>query len=276
MGGCQERMSRRRFLHGGAAAAAGAVLGGEVSVPRPDGIRGLQEPAVAAGFPRQDLSLVERVVRFSHFDLEAVRELVDDRPELAKAAWDWGFGDWETPLGAASHVGRRDIAEFLLGNGARPTIFTFAMLGELETVRAMIRARPGVQRIPGPHGLTLLHHARAGGAPAAEVAAYLEERGDADPRPAEEPLDEDGRVLYLGAYRIEGEDGPFQIVEGDDRVRFRAPGGAPRDLVHRGDGVFHPVGAPGVRLRFEIRGGRARRMTIDAGRRRWTGERVPD
>ena len=36
-----------------------------------------------------------------------VKELVGRQPALAKATWDWGFGDWETSLGAASHVGHR-------------------------------------------------------------------------------------------------------------------------------------------------------------------------
>jgi len=50
----------------------------------------------------------------AHFNLARVKELVGRHATLAKAAWDWGFGDWETALGAASHVGNRDIAELLL------------------------------------------------------------------------------------------------------------------------------------------------------------------
>ncbi|MCH8004828.1 MAG: ankyrin repeat domain-containing protein, partial [Planctomycetes bacterium] len=45
---------------------------------------------------------MEEVVRYSHFDIDAVHELITDRPALAKASWDWGFGDWESALGAAS------------------------------------------------------------------------------------------------------------------------------------------------------------------------------
>lgn len=111
-----------------------------------------------------------------------MRRLVSERPALATAAWDWGFGDWETALGAASHTGRRDIAELLMSHGARPTVFTLAMLGDVDAVRAIVRGRPGTQRITGPHGLSLLHHARAGGE-AAAVVAFLETLGDADPRP---------------------------------------------------------------------------------------------
>ena len=52
--------------------------------------------------------------------LRAAVRGVDARPSLAKAAWDWGFEDWEDPLGAASHVGNHEIAEYLIGHGARP------------------------------------------------------------------------------------------------------------------------------------------------------------
>src|SRR6476646_8611337 len=55
----------------------------------------------------------ERYPAVSHFDLAKLKELVDTRQELAKASWDWGFGDWETAIGAASHVGRKDIAAYL-------------------------------------------------------------------------------------------------------------------------------------------------------------------
>jgi hypothetical protein len=108
-----------------------------------------------------------------------IRELVDAHPALARAAYDWGFGDWEDCLGAASHVGNREIAEYLIANGARPTVFSATMLGQLDAVKAFIVAQPGVQRIPGPHSIPLLAHARAGGAAAAAVYSYLEGLGDA-------------------------------------------------------------------------------------------------
>jgi hypothetical protein len=57
-------------------------------------------------FPRNDPARVQSVVGASHGNLDLVRALVSEQPALAKASWDWGFGDWETPLGAASHTGR--------------------------------------------------------------------------------------------------------------------------------------------------------------------------
>lgn len=79
------------------------------------------------------------------------------------AAWDWGAGDWETALGGASHMGRKEIAEYLLSRGARIDLFCAAMLGRIEIVRAALDADPSIAKVLGPHGIPLLDHARAGG-----------------------------------------------------------------------------------------------------------------
>jgi len=74
--------------------------------------------AVDDFFPSHPPALVKEMVAVSHGNIARVRELVQQHPELAKAAWDWGYGDWETALGAASHMGNREIAELLLAHGA--------------------------------------------------------------------------------------------------------------------------------------------------------------
>ena len=78
-----------------------------------------------------------------------MRELLDEEPNLVNACWDWGGGDWETGLGAAAHVGRRDIAIYLLDKGARIDIFAAAMLGKLDIVRAAVADDPGVVQRSG-------------------------------------------------------------------------------------------------------------------------------
>ncbi len=117
--------------------------------------------------------IVQSFVGSAHGDLERVRVLLQEHPKLANAAWDWGGGDWETGLGAAAHMGRRDIAELLLAHGARLDIFAAAMLGQLSVVQATIEANPEARHQPGPHGIPLLNHAQAGGPAAAEVEIYL-------------------------------------------------------------------------------------------------------
>jgi len=119
-------------------------------------------------------TLVREVVAQAHGDLARVKELLEQQPQLVNAAWDWGGGDWETPLGAAAHMGRADIATYLLERGARLDLFAAAMLGRLEVVRAVIEAFPGAHHVAGPHGIPLLAHAKAGGEQATAVAAYLE------------------------------------------------------------------------------------------------------
>src|SRR5262249_24607886 len=134
-------------------------------------------------FPRTPSELVRELVWVAHFDEKRVRELVEARPSLARAAWDWGFGDWETPLGAAGHMGGRAIAEHLIAKGARPTLCPAAMLGQIDVGRAFLSAGPGAHGIRGPHGISLLAHARMGGAPARGVLDLLQPLDGADDDP---------------------------------------------------------------------------------------------
>jgi hypothetical protein len=123
--------------------------------------------------PAIDKALVEEFVLKSHGDLAFVTETVEREPQIVNAAWDWGGGDWETGLGAAAHVGRRDIAEYLLEHGARKDVFAAAMLGEVDVVRAMLDAQPELREARGPHGISLRAHAEAGGADALAVLELL-------------------------------------------------------------------------------------------------------
>ncbi len=160
--------------------------------------------SVHSQFPSHEPALAREMVAVSHSRLERVQELLDRSPALANATWDWGFGDWETALGAASHTGRREIAMLLMAHGARPDIFTFAMLGQLDVVRAYVEASPGIQGTKGPHGLTLMLHARLGKAPAESVVAYLEEVGGAD---------EGYATLHWRTRRRRSTSGPTAMVE---------------------------------------------------------------
>ena len=107
-----------------------------------------------------EASQVQAFVGNAHGDLEAVRAALESEPRLVNAAWDWGGGDWETPLGAASHMLRRDIAELLLAHGARLDVFAAAMLGDVDVVRAVLTAHPELRDALGPHGIPLAAHAQ--------------------------------------------------------------------------------------------------------------------
>lgn len=124
--------------------------------------------------PALEPKLVMEFVVSAHGDLNRVEELLSREPALINATWDWGGGDWETGLGGAAHMGRHDIALYLLDHGARLDLFAAAMLGRLEIVQAALNAFPGAIHVPGPHGIPLIEHARAGGEAAAPVLAFLE------------------------------------------------------------------------------------------------------
>ena len=50
-------------------------------------------------FPSQDPQLVLEMVIVSHGQMDKVSTLLTAHPELAKATWDFGYGDWETAIG---------------------------------------------------------------------------------------------------------------------------------------------------------------------------------
>lgn len=208
----------------------------------------------------------------SHSNEARVRELIGQHPALVNAAWDWGFGDWETPLGAASHVGQRAIAEFLIEKGARIDLFAAAMLGYTDVVKAFVAARPGAQRLLGPHGIPLLAHARAGGEQAKETLDYLTSLGDAGVGLAARTLEPEEREKYTGAY-AHG-DGPadrFEIkLDARGQLAFAAADGQ-RNLHALGNHEFFPAGVRTTRLVFDLAAGT---VVITAGPRVVRAKRV--
>ena len=124
--------------------------------------------------------VVGEFVGRAHVELARVKELLTAYPTLIHAEFDWGNGDWETALGAAAHSGRKDSAEFLLAHGARLDIFAAAMLGKLGFVKHYLHEMPEALHQGGPHGISLLEHAKKGGDK--EMVAYLENLIEPKPR----------------------------------------------------------------------------------------------
>lgn len=225
-------------------------------------------------YPSIDDEIVAEVVGKSHFDLDRVKELVGKRTELARATWDWGFGDWETAIGAASHVGRRDIVEYLISKGARPDIFTYAMFGAQDAVKAMIEARPGVQSVAGPHGITLLQHAkngaRAEGLSAKEKAqnekliSYLEQLGNADVTQTNMEMTDAEKEKYVGDYMYgDGPEDGFSVKLNMRKLlslgKLGKFGGA---LFRKGDQLFEYNGITSVDISFQLEGGKVTSLTV--------------
>lgn len=270
---------RRTFstlVFGGAGLAALGLTSG-VAVPAfaasPAGDGG--DPEGWPGFPRQSHDLAQATVGAAHRDLDKVKELVTAHPALANATWDWGFGDWETALGAAAHTGRREIAEFLLASGARIDIYAAAMLGHLEVVKALIEAHPGLQKTRGPHGIPLLAHATAGGEKASSVADYLKSLGDAGETYADSTMTTEQTAVYEGLYTYGADaDRQFEIRTQKNQLAFQK-GGSPRLLFKVRQDEFHPAGAPAVRFIFDIKPGGQAELTIIDHDLKVTAKRVP-
>lgn len=224
-------------------------------------------------FPAIADEVVSTVVGKSHFDLEGVMELVNKRPELSRATWDWAFGDWESAVGAASHVGRRDIVRYLLSKGAKPNIFTFAMLGSFDTVKSMIEFYPGIQKNYGPHGISLLSHAKVGLRKKDEMTSteienseklidYLEALGDADGETYLEMTDD--KNLYVGDYKYGDADHEGFSVKVNMREllslgKLGAFGGA---LYKTGNNTFVYNGAPSVEVSFQKENNKVVSLTL--------------
>ncbi|HCR69999.1 MAG TPA: hypothetical protein DIW23_01020 [Anaerolineae bacterium] len=123
--------------------------------------------------PALEPDLVQEFVGNAHGDLNRIKELLEREPALVNATWDWGGGDFETALGAAAHMGNKEIANYLLEHGARLDIFAAAMLGKLEIVKATLKEYPNAKDILGPHDIPLITHAEQGGDDAKAVLEYL-------------------------------------------------------------------------------------------------------
>jgi ankyrin repeat protein len=107
--------------------------------------------------------LTREFILAAHADLERVRALLAEHPDLLQAAYDWGPSGLEDGLSAAAHVGHRIIAEFLLAQGVPSTMCAAAMLGRTEEVRAFLAADPSQANARGAHGIPVLFHAAMSG-----------------------------------------------------------------------------------------------------------------
>jgi len=249
--------SRRQFVRTVPALGVFSVSSPYLRAQQPSGGPAWPAPPPAPAwrdesFPSHHPHLAREIVGVAHRDLARVKELVTTHPSLAKASWDWGFGDWETALGSASHVGNRPIAEFLLEQGAPPTIFSASMLGQLDVVKAYAAAMPNIHLLRGPHGIPLAAHARAGGAQAEAVLQFLTALGAAVPAVPPVPLSDADRSALEGRYVFgPGPRDAFSVKGQGTLWGMQRDGGEMRVLTHIGNLQFHPVGAPAVRVRFD-------------------------
>ena len=269
--------TRRSFLQCTSLALSGRSIASAISLQNgTDRQQKENSESLTERYPAYGPDRIERLVTVSHFSLDKVKEVVDPHPQLVKAAWDWGFGDWETPLGAACHMGRRDIAEYLLSKGATPSLFSAVLFGDLTFVKQTVERQPGIERVAGPHSISLLAHARMGGKNAEGVFAYLHALGDADMASPTRLADEERKII-CGSYQV-GHDPSHVVVVSDDvsayanspmytyapQLNWKHNRTMARPLFHLGGMAFYPAGAPSIQIRFE-RGAQAVTMTVRDG-----------
>ncbi|HMA34596.1 MAG TPA: ankyrin repeat domain-containing protein [Chloroflexia bacterium] len=104
--------------------------------------------------------LIEEFVVAAHGNFPKVQEMLERAPQLLNAKW---LPVDENALEASGHMGRADIAEYVLGKGAPLTIFAAAMLGQTEDVAAFLRDAPELAEALGVHGISILYHAALSG-----------------------------------------------------------------------------------------------------------------
>ena len=151
-------LNRRLFLYRSAAALVfpGVILSQKKERP-----------------PALPIERVKEFVSAAHSDLEKTKSMLAETPTLLNATYDWSNGDFEKAIGGAGHMGRADIAEFLIAQGAQFDIFVAAMLGNINIVKAYLQSFPELVHSKGPHGISLVKHAEKGGERAAETLEYI-------------------------------------------------------------------------------------------------------
>lgn len=167
MNALQNNLTRHDFLQVSLLGAAGILLPSTTSFSqdKPQAIK---------------LEIVKEFVGVSHSNLDRVKEMLENDPQLLHVSYDWGGGDYESGIEAAGHVGNKEIASYLLSKGARYNIYLACMLGHLEIVKQVLTSNPQLLNSKGPHGFTMLHHAQKGGA--SSVSEYLQSLGAVETR----------------------------------------------------------------------------------------------
>ncbi len=102
---------------------------------------------------------IDEFVAACHGNFDAVKSILADHPDLinSRSSLD------ESPLGAAAHVGNREIAEYLVEHGAEVDLAAATMLGDIETVESILQTDATAAAGVGAHGIPVIFHAVAGG-----------------------------------------------------------------------------------------------------------------
>ncbi len=109
-----------------------------------------------------DQSIVAEFARAAHGDFDTVKRMLKENRALLNAVWEQ-FN--ETAIQAATQTGQREIAEFLLAQGAPLDICTAAMLGNTNKVEEFLKQDASLAHAKGSHDYPILYFAALSGNP---------------------------------------------------------------------------------------------------------------
>lgn len=121
--------------------------------------------------PQLSQEMINDFVVAAHSDLDKVKTQLAEHPALLNENAVW----IETPVQAAAHVGNREIAEFLLDQGAPLDICTAAMLGLRDEVNSFLTETPELVNAVGAHNIPLMFFAALNGS--TDLAQQLYDAG---------------------------------------------------------------------------------------------------
>src|SRR5258708_39113258 len=100
---------------------------------------------------------IKAFVLAAHGNLDKVKELLAEHPDLLNVVYDWGAaGGLGDAIGAAGHMGRRDIAVFLLAQGASNNNCIAAMLGQGAQTKTFLDKSKELGNGRGAHGIPVM------------------------------------------------------------------------------------------------------------------------
>lgn len=159
-------MNRKLFIRTG----IGGAMGMSLSPLLAFGFKPIESKAIK-------INIVKQFVIAGHGNLSTVKEMLKEHPNLIYSRYDWGNGDFEEAIEGAGHVGNKEIANYLIEQGTRVNLYVLTMLGKTNLVKPILEEYPNLLFGLGPHGFTLLHHAKVGGNDSEELLEYLAEKG---------------------------------------------------------------------------------------------------
>jgi len=101
---------------------------------------------------------INNFVVAAHHDLPKVKEMLAAHTGLLNESAEW----FESGIQAAAHTGQREIAQYLLDQGAPLDICTAAMMGFGDDVDAILKDEPEATQYTGAHDIPTMFFAAIG------------------------------------------------------------------------------------------------------------------